>query len=485
MFPTTDCSWEISSFLVLLALLTAISYKIIFSSSKIFYLVYILFTYTVFRGFKALFHFQFGLNIKSAIFVFVTLSIVSILSCSYLNNKQKFTLLYEKLILFFVPFGLISIYNLSTNFIKLQKKIILKSYQPIVKNQPRIFWLIFDELDQYLVFENGAKYQFNNLNLFKNESIYATRALQPGHCTNISLPAFTTGFSISSVTLNGPFNLKLNLSNKKSYDWKNSSNIFQKAFKLGYNSALIGWYHPYDRIFGKDLAYLSLESSYTNRVNFNRFNKFFVTLINQIFSFCNYNFDKLFQVFLKRSFIPRELIQTYEETRNDHWYNSLLESMENIIKNDQLNFCFFHLPIPHYPTCYDKNTDSIKIKAPNYYENVFLVDKTFDWFKRKLQEKQIWDNSIIILTSDHWLRTEKGFIDQFLEQENPEFKKLIKKRKAPYVPFIIKMPHQRKMKQINAEFNSLILHDIVVDIMSEKITDSNDVINKINAFSES
>jgi len=154
--------------------------------------------------------------------------------------------------------------------------------------------------------------------------------------------------------------------------------------------------------------------------------------------------------------------------------------MKNVINNDKLNFNFFHLPIPHYPTCYNSKTQKIENSYPNYYENVFLVDKTLGWLKETLTKKNLWDSSIIIVTSNHWLRTEKGFVDQYIEEETNEFKACIEKRKAPYVPMLIKMPNQNSKKEINKEINSLIIHDLVLDIMKKKIKTADDVLKKIN-----
>lgn len=90
------------------------------------------------------------------------------------------------------------------------------------------------------------------------------------------------------------------------------------------------------------------------------------------------------------------------------------------------------------------------------------------------------NRSIITVTSDHWLRTEKGFVDQYVKEESKEFKASMEKRNAPYVPMLIKMPNQKSKKEINREVNSLIIHDLILDIMQRKIETADDVLNTIN-----
>ncbi len=479
MFPTAECSEQIVSFLLFLTILTALFYKLLFSTSNALYAVYILFTYIIFRGVKAMFRFQFGANLKSITFL-ISISILSILfSYFYLKDRRKISQITKNIILFFAPFGLLTVFKLSTDLIELKKNVSLKQYQANNENN-KIFWIIFDELDQYLIFENPNRPFFSELEKLKNESIYASKAIQPGSCTNISLPAFTTGLTINDVVLNGASHLKLLLKNGSTTDWRKTPNIFQKASALGYNSSLIGWYHPYDRIFSSDVAYIALEDSFFEKKKLNKFRSVSITFINQIFSFFHYNFDKLFQISLKKSLIPKEAIKIKSDIRNEQWYGSLLTKMEEVIDNDKLNFNFFHLPIPHYPTCYNSKTNKIANASPNYYENVYLVDKTLSWLREKLSQKNLWESSIIIVTSDHWLRTEKGFVDQYVKEESEEFKASMDKRKAPYVPILIKMPNQSSNKEINKEINSLIIHDLVLDIMKKKIKTSDDVLKTIN-----
>lgn len=476
IFPTDQCIGEIWSFLLFLLITTSII-KGCFRKNFIY--LFPLVFFTTLRGIKGFFSFSWGKNGISLLLLTIGISCILFWMISLRKNRQKWTIFFEKVLLFFVPFGIFTVAKLGYSIYMLNQPIIQKTYQVTVKNS-KIFWIVFDELDQFLLFTNDGSYRFNEFEKLKNQAIYAPYALQAGNCTNVSLPALTTGISVVDTTLINPFTIELTTRQGKKIDWKKSKNIFQTAYSLGYNSALIGWYHPYDRILGKDLAYVSQEPFLSSKEKQSPTLQDFGTVFcNQIAFFLNYNFGKLSHILGIKNLFPSQWIKKKQTTRCMKWYNSLLKQIDTCIENPNLQLNFFHLPLPHYPTCYDPQTKKIALKKTKYFDNVYLSEKILRYIRQSLEKKNLWDSSTIIVTSDHWLRTEKGFIDEYILQEDASFQKLLEKRKAPYVPFLIKMPFQQSIRQIDTKISSLILHDIVVQIMNSTLETEDQVIQKI------
>src|SRR5207249_971555 len=125
--------------------------------------------------------------------------------------------------------------------------------------QPHIVWIIFDEIDQRIAFsERPGGLQLPELDRIRAESLYATNAFPPGGATYLSLPALFTGLPITEAVPSSPSELSLTLASTNTVvGWSKLPTIFSRARALGVNTALVGWYHPYDRLFGASLNYCS------------------------------------------------------------------------------------------------------------------------------------------------------------------------------------------------------------------------------------
>ena len=88
-------------------------------------------------------------------------------------------------------------------------------------------------------------------------SLSAHKAYPPGYGTLISMPALISGRRLSSVNLDD-CNLILTLDDTGvKTNWSDLPSVFSQARQLGVNSALVGWFLPYDRVLGGSLSYCS------------------------------------------------------------------------------------------------------------------------------------------------------------------------------------------------------------------------------------
>jgi hypothetical protein len=114
---------------------------------------------------------------------------------------------------------------------------------------PRLVWLVFDELDQRLVFERRPAYlELPELDRLRTESLVANHATQTAMFTAIALPSllsgrvFTNAQAIDANTLN-----LVPEGSTKPVSWRGEPNVFSRARELGVNAELVGWHHPYCR----------------------------------------------------------------------------------------------------------------------------------------------------------------------------------------------------------------------------------------------
>ena len=74
------------------------------------------------------------------------------------------------------------------------------SVSPVRTGQPRVLWIIFDEMDYRVTFEKpAAGFQFPEFERLRQESLFATSATAPADVTIMSMPALILGRRIASV----------------------------------------------------------------------------------------------------------------------------------------------------------------------------------------------------------------------------------------------------------------------------------------------
>ena len=119
----------------------------------------------------------------------------------------------------------------------------------------RTLWLVFDELDQRLAFEERPRWlRMPEFDRFRSESLHADQAVPPANFTLKSLPALTTGEFITEALPEGACELKLTFSNGREARWSKEPTVFTDAAGLGLQSGIVGWYHPYCRVLGKTVT---------------------------------------------------------------------------------------------------------------------------------------------------------------------------------------------------------------------------------------
>ena len=125
--------------------------------------------------------------------------------------------------------------------------------------EPRVIWIIYDELDERVAVSKRPKdCPLPELDSVCAESLQATNAFPPGGSTTISLPALTISTGRYVVKARPASRSEMDIAYPGTDSPVGSSTqptIFSQARALGYNTALVGWYHPYSRLFPSSLNY--------------------------------------------------------------------------------------------------------------------------------------------------------------------------------------------------------------------------------------
>ena len=91
---------------------------------------------------------------------------------------------------------------------------------------------------------------------------------------------------------------------------------------------------------------------------------------------------------------------------------------------------------------------------------------------------EIWDNTTVIVTSDHWLRLDIWSKNELGINENNAvmYYKGIDHR----IPFMLKIAGQKEDINYDKPFNTVLTHDLILALLKNELSNSDDVVEWID-----
>jgi hypothetical protein len=301
--------------------------------------------------------------------------------------------------------------------------------------------LLFDELDYRLAFaERPSGLSLPELDRLRAEALFATNAFPPADTTSISIPAMTSGRLLADSKVARPNELILHGIDRTPQPWS-TRNVFAEVQRRGWSAALVGWAHPYCRVFGD-----SLQSCYSRAVatQADSMGKTFAAKLGN-------QWRSLVETPRLSPFGQSLVVQ--ESARR---FADLMARGQAVVDRAEHGLIFIHLPIPHPPYPYDARTASFtraNSLTDGYLDNLVLVDRTLGRLRRSLEANSAWDRLTVIVTSDHRWR----FSREYDGKEDWR------------VPLLLKLPQQRSGSTYTRVFNTVALHDLILAVMQGQV----------------
>jgi arylsulfatase A-like enzyme len=109
----------------------------------------------------------------------------------------------------------------------------------------------------------------------------------------------------------------------------------------------------------------------------------------------------------------------------------------------------------------------------NYFDNLLLVDRTIGEIRSALEMAKLWDQTTLLITSDHPLRinTYRSGPEWDKEQENA-----IARAPDRYVPYMLKLAAQTQGLRYSKPFTTLVTKELMFAILSGKIVSYEDAV---------
>jgi hypothetical protein len=347
--------------------------------------------------------------------------------------------------------------------------------RPENKVKNRVVWIIFDELDYRVPFEIKplALPEFER---FKNESLSATDARSPARDTLESIPSLLTGKPVEHGSPSGKAELILHFADQTTAKFSETNDIFSDVRALDGNAAVIGWYHSYCRTIGRRLAACGWEGDkYSGSRSLGaamlRQAEELAVLLPLIFS----SDIDLIEQSIDSNFEPEE-----ERTREMvDAHRQRLEAVKAAVVNPELDLVFIHLPLPHPPAKYDRLTREFSQLHQDYVNNLALSDDVLGQIRRQMEEAGEWDDSTVLISTDHQWRVEhwKDSKISFTANDRALTGEIEDRR----VPFMIKLKNQKQATVYDRRFNTVVSRALLLAVMKGEINAPAELKNWLDA----
>jgi len=343
---------------------------------------------------------------------------------------------------------------------------------PRVDGGYRVLWVVFDDLDYELVYarrpEGLALPAFDAL---RRSSVFAEEAYPPASNTTCSLPALIVGRGVARAQRSGPAELRLRFDDGQTGRWSQQTTVFDRARALGVASALIGWYHPYCRIFGSRLAKCQWFQYLANppgswpmggRAQLD-------LLINSL--------PGCFRLGLAQ----RTGLTDSRVVVRRAWHVALYKRLHRealaSLRRPELGLIFAHYSIPHPPYVYDRAQRRFTVETAGTYEgNLDLADQTLAEIGHALDESGLADRTVLIVTSDHWHRHVRP-----AEPEEPEVEV---GRPDQRVPFMVRLPRQNTGLAVSSVFRTTRTASLVLSMLRARSLAPDEIAAWMRAFAD-
>jgi hypothetical protein len=331
----------------------------------------------------------------------------------------------------------------------------------------RVLWLIFDELDYHAAFAaRPSSVELPELDRLRAESIVATNAYPPAKWTMLSLPALVTGRLVADARPSSYDELAVTFDGaSEPAPWSAQPNVFSRARAIGGSAAVVGWYHPYCRVIGSDLSRCSFTvvANETDRLS---------QRVSQ-------SMIEHFRTLGRAAPVIREVLPESLKV-GKRWEATYIESLKRIGQDSAaaaadgaLSLVMVHFPAPHFPCQYDRRKDDFTFEGGcNYFDNLELVDRTFGDIRRAMERAGWWNDTVVLLSSDHWWRVDIWPKNQSWTEEE----QAVKSNGADHrVPFILKLKRQKGNIIYQPSFNTVLSQDLLLALLRGELLEPPDV----------
>jgi len=301
----------------------------------------------------------------------------------------------------------------------------------------RVVWLIFDELDERILFrERPSSLNAAEFDRLRASALSADNAYPPGPETIISIPGLMTGRLFKSVGFDRQ-GLRFEAPGAGTLGWDELPTVFARARAAGHDVRALGWVFPYCNLLAPQLSFCMYRPPY----------------------FGIYSHDPSPTLIRSAAAYLASLLPWNQHRLHLRDFTELLGAAREVVGDARPGLVYVHLPVPHPPPIFDRSTGQTTVfnfaDINGYFDNVALADRTLGEIRGAMEATGAWDRSTIIVSSDHFWRDSKR----------------LEGRGDHRIPFLLKPADSHAALVYANPFNTVLTGDIVLAILNGDITD--------------
>jgi hypothetical protein len=307
----------------------------------------------------------------------------------------------------------------------------------------RIVWLLFDELSYDQTFDH----RFPGLSMpafdrFKSKSVVFSELNPVGYSTDLVIPSFFLGKTVDKIrsSLDGEPAIRFAGSEQwQAFDAE--ATIFSDARRLGWTTGVVGWFNPYCRILagvldscfwkmgdGQLKGPVSTKSVFANAISP-----------------------------MQRAMWGLERKPAFVQQVHAVDLAEIVPAATALIRDQSIRFVYIHLPIPHPPGIYDRETRTPR-ETGSYIDNLALSDRVLDELMNSLNTTTLASRTTVIICSDHSWRLSVWRPTALWTKEDEAASR---GRFDPRPVLMIHFPGQQAEQDVTAPYDQIRLHEII------------------------
>lgn len=320
---------------------------------------------------------------------------------------------------------------------------------------PRIVWILLDELSYDQVFGHRAPgLKLPNLDRLRQSSILFTDVQPAGRYTEEVLPSILLGRTVQRVDYTYGNRLEVAFPGKGFVPFQASETPFALAREHGFTTGVVGWYNPY---CGMLAPYLN--DCYWDRTSLE---DDIVTYHAGILA----NIARPWILYLRQlhdAFSTGPRWNTPNLSNRVPAYRLLLAHSLAMVSSPQPDFLLLHLPVPHPPGFYNRDTGKFDASGKrSYIDNLALADKTLGEIMESLRSTPDWQQTDVIVCGDHSWRTWRWKTHPNWSAEDQAASRGLF---DPRPLLMVHLAGQTKAATIGKPFSLLRIHDILDNLI--------------------
>jgi hypothetical protein len=331
--------------------------------------------------------------------------------------------------------------------------------------QPRIVWILMDELSYAQVFEHPPSgLTFPHLEQFAQHSTTFSQLRPTGYRTEEVIPGLFLGQPIADVEhiYGRPFRFR-SVYRGPWYPYDPSRTIFGDARRLGWTTGIAAWFNPYCRFLGSVLDRCSWQ-----------FSDIYPDLPVELY------YDRSTLQNLLSLLPPHERIfpaadkPIYHQTHLRD-YQGVMAQSESLLRDARIRFVFLHLPVPHPPGIYDRHRHA-PAAAGSYIDNLVLADDTLGRLLSLIQSTPDASQTFVIVSSDHSWR-----VDYWKKQSDwtAEEKRASGEKFDTRPVLMVRLPGAGEGQVVSRPLSAMIVHPILEAMLRGRLRSAGDLASLI------